>query len=104
MRRRKKRRRRREAHIIDRMSAMGVEGVFRKHHPDTRAWTREPAGQVSRRLEYVMGTGELAGHPVTRVGIHSGGPLCSDHSIVMVDTPINCGRVAGRPIPVWEPI
>ena len=96
--------REREAHIIDRICAMGMEDVFREHHPDTRAWTREQEGQISRRLDYVMATGELVGHPVTRVGIHSGGPLCSDHSIVMVDTPINCGRAAGRPIPVWEPI
>ena len=66
--------REREAHITARISAMGVEDVFREHHPDTRACTREQTGQVSRRLDYAMATGELVGHPITRVGIPSGGP------------------------------
>ena len=46
---------------------------------------------------------ELAQHMATRIGIHTGCALDSDHSPVVCDFPIDCARVALDICPVWSP-
>ena len=75
-----------EADRIASMRAMGLEDTFRARHPGThvQAWTREPTGELehvqsSRRIDHLMLTDEVAKHLATRIGIHNGYALDSDH-------------------------
>ena len=101
--------REKEAAIIDAMEGRGIRDVFRAAHPTTRAWTREPTGelehvQASRRIDHVLATEEISHHPATKIGIHKGYMLESDHCPVVCDFPIDCAEIALDVCPVWNPV
>ena len=88
---------------------MGVKDIFRTKHPEVRAWTREPSGELatshpSRMLDRVFATSEVAQHLATRIGIHAGSNFDTDHLPVVVDMPNDCAGVAEKMVPVWDPV
>ena len=100
--------REKEAAIIDAMEGRAIRDVFRAAHPTTRAWTREPTGeleyvQASRRIDHVFASEEISHHLATKIGIHKGYMLESDHCPVVCDFPIDCAGVALDVCPVWNP-
>jgi len=97
-----------EYNLLAAIEHSGVQDVFRAAHPNTRAWTREPTGDLESRhaarlIDHILATNELAHHLTTRIGIHSGFKLDSDHYPVIADFPINCAGVAENITPVWSP-
>ena len=49
-----------------------------------------------------MLTDEVASHLATRIGIHNGYALDSDHYPVVYDIPLNCAGAARNVTPVWS--
>ena len=49
-----------------------------------------------------MLTDEVATHLATRIGIHNGYALDSDHFPVVCDIPLNCDGAARNVTPVWS--
>jgi hypothetical protein len=87
------------------LNESALDDIFRFLHPTLKAYTHTTSGersQVQRRLDYVLGTHELA-QPGTRMGIHTGYPLEGDHLPVICDLLINSAGLASRPLPIWQP-
>ena len=49
-----------------------------------------------------MLTDEVATHLATRIGIHNGYAIDSDHFPVVCDIPLNCAGAARNVTPVWS--
>lgn len=102
------REREKDAFIIEAIEGKGIIDTFRHKHPNLQAWTREPSGELShiqaaRRIDYIMGTQNIATHLATRTGIHEGFMLDSDHKPVIMDIPLDAANIADRVIPTWLP-
>ena len=88
------------------MQEAALDDLFRFLHPLQKAHTHISVGerqdQAQRRLDYVLGTHELA-QPGTRMGIHARYTLDGDHLPVICDLHINSAGLAPRPVPTWQP-
>ena len=95
--------------MIDAIEGRGMVDVFRHKHPQLKAWTREPQGdlaktQTARLLDRFFVTAEVGEHLATRIGIHRGFPLESDHLPMVIDLPNDGAGIAERVVPVWDPV
>ena len=90
------------------LESAGMVDVFRQLHPWTVAVSRHPIGEqtgISRRLDQVWLTAELADSPATRCGIDRyEGSLHTDHRMVTCDLPIDVANSAGVHLRVWDPV